>query len=372
MDVTSTTMSGDIAAALLADEPDVVSLRSAIALRRDCSHEQAARLIRAATLQANISSFPLIDHMELVHTEGCNLACSYCFEKDMLGPRRMPREVGRKAVDLLLAYSGDKATVHISHFGGEPMINFDAVRDITEYALQQASAAGKAVRFDMTSNGVLLTEDNVRYLADRNIMVLLSVDGLAESHDRYRVDRRGRGTFPAVLRALELLKSHQRWVGVKITVMPDLAHKLVENVTGLAEFGVNQFLIGHATGLAWSPEHMADYAAAMQSLKQWYDANRHPRLVIDDLEEDTREPGFFGCQAGRNSISVTIDGEISPCSKILALDNRDILARLGDIEYGLTHLRNRADLVSCGPLREARYPPSPKLYSRRISTTWTV
>jgi uncharacterized protein len=76
-------------------------------------------------------------------------------------------------------------------------------------------------------------------------------------------------------------------------------------------------------------------------------------MRIAEFDEAAGEESFFGCQAGRNSISVAINGEISPCSKILALNNKEILSKLGDVQYGLTHLHNRFDIVSCAKVRSA-------------------
>lgn len=342
-----------IANELLAERPYMPAVESELVDQYELSPDTARALIRRVVLQANSANFPAVNHMELIHTEGCNLACSYCFEKDMLGPRRMSASVAREAVDILMEYSGDSSTLYISHFGGEPLVNFKGVQAATEYAIERAAAAGKELRFDMTSNGVLLTEEKVAYLASRNIMVLLSIDGLAETHDQHRVDKRGQGTFDDVMRGMTLLKSRQQWIGVKMTVMPEAASELRTNVLGLYELGVNQFLIGHATGVDWPRECMEMFADQLRDLKSWYLANKNPGLVIDDLDDSDDEEGYFGCQAARNSISITVDGEISPCSKILALNNREILAKMGDVQYGLVHVQNRAEMVGCGKLRSA-------------------
>jgi uncharacterized protein len=85
-------------------------------------------------------------------------------------------------------------------------------------------------------------------------------------------------------------------------------------------------------------------------LADWYQANKAPDLKIDDFDKADDGQAFFGCQAGRNTIAVTVDGQISSCSKILALDNKKLIAKLGDVRYGMTHLRNRSELVSCETL----------------------
>jgi uncharacterized protein len=133
--------------------------------------------------------------------------------------------------------------------------------------------------------------------------------------------------------------------------MPQNAQNLFDDVLGLYDIGVNQFIIGHATGIKWSEKDMECYAQQLGKAFQWYKETSRQDLRIAEFDEMDAGANFFGCQAGRNSISVAVNGEISPCSKILALNNKQILAKLGDVRYGLTHLHNRFELVSCLRLR---------------------
>ena len=82
-------------------------------------------------------------------------------------------------------------------------------------------------------------------------------------------------------------------------------------------------------------------------------AHRDGPLLVTEFEEEDPGPSYFGCQAGRSSVSITVDGEISPCSKVLAMDKTHLLARLGDVTHGLYELNNRIDLVGCGKLKSA-------------------
>lgn len=343
----------DIHRVLLSDPPDLTQLQGSLERDVNLSSEDARRFIYQLVAELNAALFPPVTHIELIHTEGCNLACSYCFEKNMLGYRKMPLDIAQAAVDLLFKYSHNEPHLYITHFGGEPTLNFPAIRNVTEYTEQKATVLGKSIRFDMTSNGVLFTESMVDYFAQHRIMVLLSVDGLEPTHNRYRVDKRGRGTFERVMKGLSLLKRVQPWIGVKMTVMPQNAPYLFEDVLGLHDRGVNQFIIGYATGVKWCEEDMECYREQLAKLFQWYQEARGRNVRIDDFEKVVEEPSSFGCQAGRVSITATVDGEISPCSKILALNNKQLLAKLGDVRYGLTHILNRAELVSCSGLRSA-------------------
>jgi uncharacterized protein len=340
----------DVRAALFAETPDLSALESQLAASTAMSSADARSLIYQVVLQLNQRLFPPVVKLELIHTEGCNLACTYCFEKNMLGVRKMSPEVMKAAIDLLLDYSGDATELTITHFGGEPTLNFPAIRAATEYVEEQAAQRAKSIHFDMTSNGVLINEEIANYCAQHRIMVLLSIDGLEATHNRFRRDRGDHGTFARAMRGLRILKDTQGWVGVKMTVMPENAASMFADVTGLHALGVNQFIIGYATGITWPEEAMQVFSEQLAKVYQWYAENPGDELRIAEFEESDEEGAYFGCQAGRNSMTAAVNGEISPCSKILALDNKNLLAKLGDVRYGLTHLKNRHDLVSCEQL----------------------
>lgn len=348
----SSSLLSKVETALLAEEPDAAALREELSKELEVAPELADNLLYTLVRQLNSLLFPPITQIELVHTEGCNLACSYCFERNMLGYRRLPPEIARLAVNLLFDYSGDESTLSVTHFGGEPTLNFDGIRAATEYAEQKSQATGKHVRFDMTSNGVLLREEMVSYFAEHKIHVLLSIDGLEESHDRFRVNKGGHGTFKRVINGLQALKQQQPWIGVKMTVMPQNAASLVHDVLGLYDLGVNQFIIGHATGVDWPEEDVKTFVDQLRELREDYDRSRRDDLRIDEFEMSDEQP-FFGCQAGRNSIAVSVTGELSPCSKIMGFNSKRLVSKLGDVWHGVTHLMNRQELISCNRVRSA-------------------
>ncbi|HHT9119831.1 MAG TPA: radical SAM protein [Candidatus Hypogeohydataceae bacterium YC41] len=338
---------------LLSDDPDISKLQGRVEKALNLSPEEARIFIYQVVLQLNSAYFTPVTSLELVLTEGCNLACTYCFEKNMLKYRQMSHAICLAAVNLLFDYSRNEPQLFITYFGGEPLLNFSAVQYVTEYAEWKATLLGKSLNFNMTSNGVLLTETMANYLAQHKINVLLSVDGLEPTHNRFRVDKDGRGTFEQVMKGFRILKRTQSWVGVKITVMPENVSNLFGDVLGLYGMGVNQFIIGYATGVSWSEEDKKLYRDQMSELFQWYKEKSSKDLRITDFDDTNKGSAYFGCRAGRNSLSVSVDGQISPCSKVLALDNRRLLGKLGDVHYGLTHPKNRFELASCTQLRAA-------------------
>lgn len=341
----------EIYSILLSDSPDTPLLHNLVKRYFSLSSDDAQKLIYNTTRKLNAMYFPPVTKLEIIHTDGCNLACTYCFEKNMRGRRKIEYDVARRAVDLLFDYSFDEPVVNILHFGGEPTLNFPSVRRVTEYAEEKARITGKSAEFHMTSNGLLIDEEMAGYFSSHKIMVLLSVDGLEEEHDRFRVDANGRGTFAKVMKSMQVLKKSQIWVGVKMTVMPENVPGFFDNVLGLYEMGVNQFLISPATGIIWPEEEMRSFAGQYGKLYRWYKEKPRSDLRITEFDEVNGSSCFYGCHAARSNIAVNVNGDITSCSKITAMNSTQPLDKLGDVYHGLTHLKNRSELANCSRLR---------------------
>ena len=116
----------------------------------------------------------------------CNLRCNYCFasQGDFNGERLyMPLEVGKKALDFLVEKSGSRRNLEVDFFGGEPLMNFDVVKELVAYGRSIEKAHNKNFRFTITTNGVLLDEDNMKFMNENMDNVVLSLDGRKEVND---------------------------------------------------------------------------------------------------------------------------------------------------------------------------------------------
>ena len=111
----------------------------------------------------------------------------------------MSAETGKKAIDFVIAKSGGRKNIEIDYFGGEPLMNFDVVRQITDYAREQGKIHGKNFRFTVTTNGILLDEEKKKYINENMSNVVLSIDGRKAVNDRMRPRIGGGGTYDAIL-----------------------------------------------------------------------------------------------------------------------------------------------------------------------------
>lgn len=151
-------------------------------------------------------------------TEACNLACTYCYEKNQ-GVHDRPKPMGRVDARKILDGVFDAADTRdctITFFGGEPLLNFPIVREATLYAEELARQRGRRVDFTMTTNLTLLTDEIAAFLADHRFHVMVSLDGNRENNDRYRVFRDGSGSYDVVVQNLAKLSARLRDAGVRL------------------------------------------------------------------------------------------------------------------------------------------------------------
>lgn len=133
----------------------------------------------------------------------CNLACKYCFadEGEYHGQKRelMSLEVGKQAIDFLIENSGNRVNLEVDFFGGEPLMNFDVVKEIVAYGRSKEKAANKNFRFTLTTNGMLLNDEVIDFCNKEISNVVLSLDGRKEINDRMRPTRNGKGSYDIIV-----------------------------------------------------------------------------------------------------------------------------------------------------------------------------
>lgn len=319
------------------------------------TEQTARRTIYETVLSINRTIFPPLSKLELLLTEGCNMACRYCFEQNILADhiirkRIMSDAVIERSINLLFDYGEDQKEFAVTLFGGEPTLALPGVRRAVEYAEKRVASVGASCSFNMTSNGLLLSDEMIDFAADKKIKILLSVDGLAASHDAFRVDKGGQPTFARVIANLRKLKAKQPWIGVKMTIMPSEAPLLCENVRGLRDLGANQFVIGRATGADWPEEAQRAFVEQMAKLQDGMRDAPSADVRITDFEQEAAPTGLFGCGAARTGIAVNVAGEVSGCSRIISLESGVTVGKLGDVDYGLYCLKERLRAVGCSEL----------------------
>ena len=140
----------------------------------------------------------IVKSMCLMIAHDCNLRCKYCFGDtgEYGGDRElMSKEVGEAAIEYIIEHSGPRKHCEVDFFGGEPLVNMPVVRHVTAYVRRREKETGKIFKLTLTTNGLLLNDENIKFLNDNNVSLVLSLDGRKEVHDRMRPDAGGNGTY---------------------------------------------------------------------------------------------------------------------------------------------------------------------------------
>ncbi len=289
----------------------------------------------------------------------CNLACRYCFaeEGEYHGRRAfMSYEVGKKALDFLVANSGNRINLEVDFFGGEPLMNWQVVKDLVAYGRSLEKANNKKFRFTLTTNGVLLDDDIMEFANREMSNLVLSIDGRKEIHDLMRPYRGGQGSYdrivPKFIKAAESRKQMDYYVRGTFT------HNnldFAEDVLHLAELGFKQISVEPVV-----TEETEPYAIKPEDIpviKEEYD-----RLAKMMIEKSGQGEGFnffhfmldlsggpcaakrlSGCGSGTEYLAVTPWGDFYPCHQFVGKEE----FIMGNVETGIVKTEIREEFKAC-------------------------
>ena len=285
----------------------------------------------------------------LLVAHSCNLACSYCFASQGHYHREsglMSFETGKRALDFLIENSGPRRNLEVDFFGGEPLVNFQVCKDLVAYARSIEKEKGKNFRFTLTTNGVGLTEEIMDWANEECHNVVLSLDGRKEVNDRFRVDRKGKGSYD------QIVPKFQRFVekrGDKEYYMrgtfshfntdftEDIAHMADE--LGFKELSMEPVVLKPGEPSALTEEDLPilyeQYEKLALDLLRRKKAG-DPVTFYHYMVDLDRGPCIYkrisGCGSGTEYMAVSAQGELYPCHQFVS----DKEYKLGDIWNGIT------------------------------------
>jgi uncharacterized protein len=274
--------------------------------------------------------------LDLFLTEACNLACPYCFAASGQGGQ-MSAELARQAVDWLVAQPAER--LHITFWGGEPLLRRDLLRELIERAKRGAASQHKSITFSLPTNATLLDEQTAGWLADEGVHIFLSIDGDAVAQAE-RPRRDGGSSHAAAVAGLRAATAAQgRAPAVRMTLAPRNAGRAAESVAFFAAEGVREVLAYAAFDQRWSESELADFARGQRELARWLvdairasvDPRREvPRLrawipILQRLQRGSRRRRagtLRHCGAGDELLALRVDGRWAPCHRFVFYDDR--------------------------------------------------
>lgn len=265
----------------------------------------------------------------------CNLRCKYCFAStgSFKGNRSlMSADVGKKAIDFVIARSGNRKNIEIDYFGGEPLLNFGVVKQITEYAKEQGKKHQKQFRFTITTNGILLDEEKKRYINENMSNVVLSIDGTKQVNDRMRTRADGSGCYDTIVpKFLDLAHSrgHDNYYvrGTFTAYNLDFAKDVLHLADlGFIQTSVEPVVADKGSDFALKEEHLPKIFSEYEKLAKEYVRRRKEgngfnffHFMIDLTQGPCVIKRISGCGSGHEYVAVTPEGDIYPCHQFVGV-----------------------------------------------------
>ncbi len=295
--------------------------------------------------------------LHVAHT--CNLNCAYCFASQgkYHGERAvMSFEVGKQALDFLVAHSGTRHNLEVDFFGGEPLMNFQVVKDLVAYARTLEPKHNKHFRFTLTTNGVLIDDDVIDFCNREMSNVVLSLDGRKEVHDRYRVDYAGHGSWEKIVPKFQKLVAARE--GKNYYMRGTFTHQnpdFLNDIQTMLDLGFTELSMEPVVCAEDSPDRLTDedfpiLCEQYEKLAELMIKRRkegRPFTFYHYMIDLSGGPCIYkrisGCGSGTEYMAVTPWGDLYPCHQFVG----DEHFRLGDIWNGVTNTDVQNEFACC-------------------------
>ena len=302
----------------------------------------------------------VVKSMCLHAAHDCNLRCKYCFAATgdfCMGERKLlPYEVGKAAIDWLVAHSGKRVNLELDFFGGEPLMNFDMVKKLVAYCREQEKIHNKNFRFTMTTNGVLIDDDVIDFCNKECHNVVLSLDGRKEVHDRFRKDYAGHGSYDAIVpKFQEFVKKRGDKNYYMRGTYTHFNTDFTNDIFHMADLGFTELSMEPVVCDPSDPSALTE--ADLPILKEQYEI-----LAKEMIKRDREGRGFTfyhymidltggpciykrisGCGSGTEYMAVTPWGDLYPCHQFVG----DPAYKLGNVWDGVTNTALRDEFKLC-------------------------
>jgi len=295
--------------------------------------------------------------IHIAHT--CNLNCSYCFASQgkYHGDRAlMSFDVGKRALDFLVENSGTRRNLEVDFFGGEPLMNFDVVKQLVAYARSIEKEHNKNFRFTLTTNGVLIDDDVIEFANKEMSNVVLSLDGRKEVHDRFRVDYNGVGSWEKIVPKFQKLVKARN--GKDYYMRGTFTHAnpdFLNDIQTMLDLGFNELSMEPVVCASGDPSELTeadlpivlDQYEKLAELMLKREKEGKPFTFYHYMIDLSGGPCIYkrisGCGSGTEYMAVTPWGDLYPCHQFVG----DEKFKLGDIWNGVDNIAVQNEFLEC-------------------------
>ena len=288
--------------------------------------------LRSSGRVLSLDSIPLnldTPSIDLDVTTGCNLACAYCF-KNLGRADSMPLETAQSAVDWVLRASGPHKRISVNFMGGEPLLVFPMLRKLVNWGNRRCKELQKEIGWSLTTNMTLMNDEIRRWVDQKGLGVLMSIDGVPEVQEEQRPSKDGKPKSDIIKKwAKSMLRTRPR-SDARATLSPQWVHRLYESCLYLwEEIGFTSVMFAETGYEYWTEDHLREYRLQLQKVVQYLVADFRrggqkslamlsfitKKLVIPRDEGKAIPVRVFPCGAGYNYMMIDSKGTIWPCHR---------------------------------------------------------
>ena len=333
---------------------------------------------------------PVIKAMCLHVAHDCNMDCAYCFgDKGAFEGIRciLSLETGKKAIDFLIENSGKRRNLEIDFFGGEPLMNFEVMKELVAYGRALEEKYGKKFRFTVTTNGILLDDEKIEYINENMDNVILSIDGRPSVNDRMRKTRNHKGTYDLIVPNFKNFLNKREglyfvrgtFTRYNLDFAEDINHLLG---LGFRNVSVEPVVVEDTCDYALRDADLEAICKEYEKLSDMYIENALEgkpfdffHYMVDLNQGPCIVKRVSGCGAGTEYVAVSPEGDIYPCHQFVG--NTDF--RIGNLYdeqfenhlfeiFNNAHIYNKSDCKECW----ARFYCSGGCHSNALKSTGDV
>lgn len=289
----------------------------------------------------------------------CNLKCKYCFaeEGEYHGKRSlMTFEVGKKAIDFLIKNSANRHNLEVDFFGGEPLMNFDTVKQIVEYARSQEQKYNKNFRFTITTNGILLNDEIQAFINKNMHNVVLSLDGRKQINDKMRPRVGNQGSYDTIVPKFQKLAESRNQTNYYVRgTYTNQNLDFSEDVIHISNLGFKQISVEPVVS---SPENF--YSIKEEDLPILFEQYENLAIEMAKRKNTERDFNFFhfmidlsggpciskrlaGCGSGSEYLAVTPEGDLYPCHQFVGIEE----FKMGTVDTGIVDIDRKQQFQNC-------------------------